>query len=106
MRRGPWRLGVLLLPLTLAGCLEDQQQQVAQCTLSASRAHPGAKPPYDYNGVMENDVRLCMRAAGYEANNLGAKMCQPDIYLNSYCYLPTGWVAGLIVSAQIWLASN
>lgn len=92
---------LLLLPLILAGCLDDQRQAASRCTMDARRLYPqmAFAGPFDQPGAYIID---CMGAAGY-GFTMALKECPVSDWAaaNPYCYRPRGRIAGWIFRAEL-----
>ena len=89
------QIGLVLLPVLLAGCLKDQEQAVSQCRSPRASAHASSESISEDNSRME----LCMKTAGFEPD-LTRDECRATAEnvagLPARCYQPTsffGWLA-------------
>jgi len=83
------QIGLVLLPVLLAGCLKDQEQAVSQCRSPRASAHASSE------SISED----CMKTAGFEPD-LTRDECRATAEnvagLPARCYQPTsffGWLA-------------
>jgi hypothetical protein len=88
----------LLLALPLSGCLSDQEQHLAQCRSSVSRAQKPLGPSTAFSDEIVQ-IETCMRTAGYEPDRTDEqclRLGEIAATLTGRCYQPTnlvGWLA-------------
>jgi hypothetical protein len=88
------QIGLVLALLSLAGCLRDQEQAVAQCRSARPSALTSSTSISDDNSQIE----LCMKAAGYEPDRTQEDCRAMDgsvAGLTARCYEPAsffGWL--------------
>ena len=84
-KKGPYLL--LLLPLLLAGCFDQQTDQLKKCE---QQTHPLGYPS-NMGGFNADLMDACMKDAGYRFD-VSHSFCEqkPGISLkvNAYCYVP------------------
>jgi hypothetical protein len=95
----------VLLVLSLAGCFDQQEAQLAKC----KRETQPIGYPYDMTGFNADLMDNCMSMAGYRFD-ISHKDCElrPGIPLrvNAYCYVPAGPVQYWLYRAEMMLHSN
>ena len=100
---------LILAAVALSACIDDQKQAVARCEYDVrSRLADSFNNPigasYDREGWAQ--VRLCMKAHGYEMDLL-YKTCLPgDISLDAYCYRPMSRLARYAVETEIFFTAG
>lgn len=92
---------VILLPLALTTCVEEQRAQAAKCELEAARMFP-TESMEQISPRAGHFISTCMAAAGYRSDPMQSK-CNPAGWRNDanpYCYFPSGRVARWIYEYQ------
>ncbi len=85
---------VILASLPLCGCIADQKQQVASCTVKAMQTYPGdTLNVFSPSLKMADFVQTCMAAAGfkfacpgYPALSDRYRCYQPDSVVGNWAY--------------------
>jgi len=91
---------IVLLADLLCGCFDDQKQQVASCRLEAMRTYPTQQ--LYVGGNVDNYIRTCMMAHGYDWNLMDKKCEVTDtLTANPYCYIPAGAIGRWIYSIEM-----
>ena len=100
------RTVVLLVAITLGGCLPDRAKDVAACRLEADRFYQ-VYQDVDVGNPRSQYIIACMAAKGYDfdvspadCDSRHALPAQPA------CYTPNGWLAWLIDQFRRALKSN
>lgn len=89
--------GLILASLLalLAGCIDDQERQVAACVVKSEGIYP-QEPPLSYR--RSHMEQQCMRASGYKfmcgSNDILADM--------SLCYEPSGDIDRWLYRLESW----
>jgi Flp pilus assembly protein TadD len=94
---------MLLLALSLAGCVEAQDRQMAQCRLEATKELSREQITA---GQHTAPVRACMLAGGYEFNDtLADCRAATEGFLSEQaaCYEPTDFVGRLTHRLEVFV---
>jgi hypothetical protein len=93
----------LLLALSLAGCVEAQDRQMAQCRLDATK---GLTADQILAGQYTGPVRSCMRDGGYVFDDTLA-LCRAGtegyISERAACYEPADLIARVIHRLELYV---
>jgi hypothetical protein len=86
-----------MLLTTLNGCLDDQKQQTAKCTMEAVKTYPTDRNFMD----RMNYIKLCMSSAGYEFDVADEHCTGFPLEEKAYCYLPTNKIARVLFHWEV-----
>lgn len=82
---------LLILGLSVTGCVADNDAQIAQCQRELARDRPDiVKEPRAFYRERTEYMLLCMKAHGY-AHDVSPAKCDPgtgSIFDSPYCYVP------------------
>jgi len=100
------RTVVLLVAITLGGCLPDRAKDVAACRLEADRFYQ-VYQDVDVGNPRSQYIIACMAAKGYDFDVSPADCdSRHALPAQSACYTPNGWLAWLIDQFRRALKSN
>jgi hypothetical protein len=87
---------ILLVAVTLGGCLPDQSKNITICRTEADRFYQGYQA-LDADSPRDQYIIACMAAKGYEFT-----IASPDcdsrhaLPIQPACYVPNNWFAWIV----------
>jgi hypothetical protein len=97
------RAWLLLVVLSFTGCVEAQEQRMAQCRVAATSGLTGDQI---LAGQHTANIRLCMRTHGHEFNEtLAGCRAVTEGYLSDQaaCYEPAGFFDRALHRIELWV---
>jgi hypothetical protein len=87
---------ILLMVISLGGCLPDQAKDVAACQTEADRFYQGYNA-VDVDNPRSHYIIACMAAKGYDFTILPADCdSRHPLPIQPACYAPNSWLAWII----------
>jgi hypothetical protein len=87
---------VLLIAITLGGCLQDQTKEIAACRLEADRFFQGYTTA-DVDNPRSQYIIACMAAKGYDFDISPADCdSRHPLPTQPTCYTPSSWLGWII----------